>query len=91
MVESHLVEDLGAAVEVSTVIVQRLCAVSQRFERTRCTLHLIEFCICLIRIFARSEETHTHACKDFKLRIRCSGSHRWHFKIPGRIFIKQFP
>ena len=91
MVKPHLVKNLCAAVEITTVIVQRLCTVAEGFQRAGSTLHLVKLRVSLIRIFSRSEETHAHAGKDFKLCVGCSGSHGRHFKIPAGIFVKQFP
>ena len=92
MVKPHLVKNLCAAVEITTVIVQRLCTVAEGFQRAGSTLHLVKLRVSLIRIFSRSEETHAHAGKDFKLCVGCfrlptEGT----LKYPAGIFVKQFP
>ena len=91
MIKSHLVKHLCAAVEITAVVVKRLRSISKGFKRCRGAFHLIELRICLIRILARSEETHAHTGEHLELRIRRTRSDRRHFKVPAGILVKQFP
>ena len=81
MIKSHVVEHFGTAVEITAVVVERLCPVPEILQRRSRALHRIELGICLVRILTRSEETHAHAGQHFILRIGRAGAHGRDFKI----------
>ena len=85
MVESHVVVYFCTAVEITTVVVKCLCAITKRSQCTCRTLKRCRLHISLVRILSRSKETHIHSGKYLELCIRCTCSYRWNFKISARI------
>ena len=87
MVKPHVVEPLGAAVEVTAVIVQRLCTISKLTQRGSCAFQYFGLCVCFIGIFPRAEETHAHPRQHLKLCIRRSCANGRNLKVTGRMLL----
>ena len=87
-VKTNIVKYLRTAVEITTVVVNRMGSVTECRKCSCCTFTYLILKLCLIRILARSEITQVHTCQHFKFCIGCSGSYRRNLKISGRIIFK---
>ena len=85
---AHLRKCIGTAVEITTVVVNRMGSVTECRKCSCCTFTYLILKLCLIRILARSEITQVHTCQHFKFCIGCSGPYRRNLKISGRIIFK---
>ena len=74
-IKSHIVKDIGTAIEVTCIIMQCMCPVSKCGKCGCSTLCRMFLRVCLIWIFSRSEVTESHSCQYFKLCICRTGSH----------------
>ena len=88
-VKAHIVKYIGAAIEVSSIIMECMRTITKLFQcscRTFC-LRCLQYCF--IWIFSRSKVTHTHSRQYFEFRICCSCPYGRSFEISGRIFFHQ--
>ena len=89
-IKSHHGECVYTAVEVTTIVMYRMCSISDRSQIRCSTLTISLLQNCFIRIFTGSKIFHAHSGKYFKLCIRCTGTNYRNGQISACIFLFKF-